>query len=735
MNKIIKNIIVLIVLTLLVGCGNSSGESSSFHITPPNIKGKDIYFVEENTREAFQIEATDNSSIKYYLSGTDAPLLYVDIITGEIFFNEPTDFETKRTYNFTIIIEDSVGNRSSKDVIIQVKDDPNEDIIVATEHNNSLSGMEDKYFITIWQTNNHGTSANNQITIPTIGDGYNYNVDWGDGTSSKNLTVDATHTYNKVGTYKIKITGDFPRICFNKPNTDRNKLLSVEQWGDNVWSTMADSFSGCSNLQINSSDTPNLSKVKSTYNMFAYTSSFNQDISSWDFSNVQNMGWMFHHAYSFNQDISSWNVSKVTNMEGMFNHAYSFNQDLSSWNVSNVTNMAYMFTHAKAFNQDLSSWNVSKVKDMQFMFEGASNLANRDFSSWNITIDIKYEGFANNTGKGNIEPNWHNNITIDIEKALKTWVQNNKTFHEKPAELKKNPIISRDKTRAIIFLPNEEHVSDYAIFLDISVLSDIKELNNLKVSGYKNNRVNFRKIKANDYVLFSTYGYLLIYDYNTGELLSRQEIEGVHPLTIDRVENNYAIVSRDMPYHDESVIYKVDFTDRRNPVVIPIANNELTLDYKIRLFVLRNPLYRTDIPVNVQGRPIYSNDKTRSVTTIEQKYGHAYVYLDVSDHENIKELLFTGKASLDNSIHFHEMKEGDYILFSTKEHLLLYNYYTGDLLSRTKIEGINYLEVNNLYNDHAIVSRNLSKEKRVIYKVDFTDRRHPITTIIRELIW
>ena len=38
-----------------------------------------------------------------------------------------------------------------------------------------------------------------------------------------------------------------------------------------------------------------------------YKSSFNQDISSWDVSNVKDMREMFSYS-SFNHDISSWNV-------------------------------------------------------------------------------------------------------------------------------------------------------------------------------------------------------------------------------------------------------------------------------------------------------------------------------------------------------------------------------------------------------------------------------------------
>ncbi|BDT03726.1 hypothetical protein SHM_13720 [Spiroplasma ixodetis] len=41
----------------------------------------------------------------------------------------------------------------------------------------------------------------------------------------------------------------------------------------------------------------------------------NQDLSSWDTSNVTNMNWMFHGAISFNQNISNWDVSNVMKYE------------------------------------------------------------------------------------------------------------------------------------------------------------------------------------------------------------------------------------------------------------------------------------------------------------------------------------------------------------------------------------------------------------------------------------
>ncbi|WP_338976302.1 BspA family leucine-rich repeat surface protein [Spiroplasma endosymbiont of Monopis laevigella] len=46
-----------------------------------------------------------------------------------------------------------------------------------------------------------------------------------------------------------------------------------------------------------------------------------------------------------------------------FYGASAFNQDLSTWNTSNVIYMSCMFYGASSFNQDLSTWNVEKVTE------------------------------------------------------------------------------------------------------------------------------------------------------------------------------------------------------------------------------------------------------------------------------------------------------------------------------------------------------------------------------------
>ena len=71
---------------------------------------------------------------------------------------------------------------------------------------------------------------------------------------------------------------------------------------------------------------------------------------------------MFAGCLLFNQDITSWDTTNVTDMSYMFASTYQFNQDIGKWNTSNVIDMSSMFLGAISFNQDLSKWNVARVQ-------------------------------------------------------------------------------------------------------------------------------------------------------------------------------------------------------------------------------------------------------------------------------------------------------------------------------------------------------------------------------------
>ncbi|MDN5213267.1 BspA family leucine-rich repeat surface protein [Fulvivirgaceae bacterium BMA12] len=246
---------------------------------------------------------------------------------------------------------------------------------------NPSCSNEIRPFITIWQT----TVDNEEITIPTNSSSghYNYTVDWGDGTIDSHQTGNATHKYSSPGEHVVEITGDFPHIHFDG-REGSDKIQAVEQWGDIRWKSMKEAFAGCSNLEINATDAPDLSAVTDMSKMFQNATSFNQDIGRWDVSKVINMHATFHGATAFNQDIDGWDVSNVEITRNMFWKATSFNQDIGSWDVSNVTSITWMFEEATSFNQDISDWNVSSSISMLGMFKDATSF-NQDISRWDMS--------------------------------------------------------------------------------------------------------------------------------------------------------------------------------------------------------------------------------------------------------------------------------------------------------------------------------------------------------------
>ena len=170
----------------------------------------------------------------------------------------------------------------------------------------------------------------------------------------------------------IKGNGDLQRVCTSNI-TDMGGKLNVDSTGLAIPSLFYESDI---NQDISSWDVSNVTDMSYMFG----GSKFNQPIGNWDVSNVTNMNAMFA-ASKFNQPIGNWDVSSVTNMYGMFAQS-SFNQPIGNWDVSNVTDMSDMFAASK-FNQPIGNWDVSSVTNMSWMFMKSE--FNQPIGNWDVS--------------------------------------------------------------------------------------------------------------------------------------------------------------------------------------------------------------------------------------------------------------------------------------------------------------------------------------------------------------
>ncbi|WP_010179249.1 BspA family leucine-rich repeat surface protein [Aquimarina agarilytica] len=256
-----------------------------------------------------------------------------------------------------------------------------------------------KYEVTM-DTDNVHIGINKDFT------GYNFDINWGDGTSDTNISDDIIHQFTAKGEYIVSITGDFPALQMG--STVNETLTAIEQWGTNEWQSGDGMFKNCFSLKtINATDLPNFTKATSLKAMFVNcvkleadiskwnvstiedmsfllnnAKKFNSPLNDWDMSNVKTIAEMFTNAETFNQILDKWDVSKVTDMSGAFSGINnSFNRPLNNWDVSNVKTMEGMFVNSKVFNQPLDKWDVSNVVDMSKMFFGTASF-NQNINNW-----------------------------------------------------------------------------------------------------------------------------------------------------------------------------------------------------------------------------------------------------------------------------------------------------------------------------------------------------------------
>ncbi len=316
------------------------------------------------------------------------------------------------------------------------------------------------------------TNYGNKIDLSCLKNNIITNIDWGDNSLSQ-VPIDYTHIYSNSTPsqkYKIIINGNIEKVnIFLGDSTVSPQpipiITSIIQFPENCKSI---SLNSLNNLILVPQTLPKT--VTDLSGCFINCIKFNQDLSTWDVSNVSNMQGMFAACLKFNQDLSMWNVSNVTNMRQMFVLCYLFNngdlpgqpgKKLNKWNVGNVQDMGLMFKGCKSFNQDISNWNVKNVDDMYQIFFGAEKFT-QNLSKWLPLLD-------NNLSIGNMSFFFYPHRCFDVnnkepdcrrycDAGYTNFVSNNKEFcrscpdgyycpknSSSPLECPKGTIPSKDK--------------------------------------------------------------------------------------------------------------------------------------------------------------------------------------------------------------------------------------------------------------------------------------------------
>ena len=231
--------------------------------------------------------------------------------------------------------------------------------------------------------------------------------------------------FNPIGVsgWDVSHVTDFS-LCFY--GTDLvggpSPLIDITNWDTSSAVNMHQMLFRCNsfNQDIGSWNVSNVTNFKDMFSITVGTGVFNQDLSSWNVSNGTNFTTMFFNQVQFNGNLTNWDFSKSTahTMSGFLKNATSFNGDVtgwitpqflvstfhncsafegngvSSWNISNTTVLQNVFLNCTIFNADISSWNVSHVTSMHGLFNGASAF-NQDIGGWDVSNVTDMYGLFN----------------------------------------------------------------------------------------------------------------------------------------------------------------------------------------------------------------------------------------------------------------------------------------------------------------------------------------------------
>ena len=214
-------------------------------------------------------------------------------------------------------------------------------------------------------------SASNTFVLKLHNGTTSMTVYWGDGNSDVITAwnqAELTHVYASSGTYQISCDGSFKGL-YQIGASDRLKIMSIDNWGANTWTSCWSSFYTCTNMVANYTDNPDFSGAGLMNYTFQSCINFNGSLEI-DATNTATMYFMFIGCSSLNKPITFLNSSSVKNMQYMFYQCTVFDQDISSLDITSLTTATNML-NLSAFsttNYDLLlvAWDAFGTSNVPF---------------------------------------------------------------------------------------------------------------------------------------------------------------------------------------------------------------------------------------------------------------------------------------------------------------------------------------------------------------------------------
>jgi hypothetical protein len=258
------------------------------------------------------------------------------------------------------------------------------------------AGIEERFVISV-KTDNSGTSADNQFTLPTTGGGYNYDIETSDGQTITGNTGNATITFPSAGEYQLKISGAFPQCHFNNGG-DKLKLLSIDNFGIYALGSTSQrgAFIGCLNLVINATDIGHFENVTDFTSAWAGCSS----LTSFPLINTSS-GIQFGQTWAYCSSLTSFpliNTSNATAFVFSGKGAWLFCSSLTSFpliDMSGVTNFKQAWNQCSSLTSFPSNaFDTTTTGNYNSAFS-TTNLTTQSID--NILISLDTSGTNNGT--------------------------------------------------------------------------------------------------------------------------------------------------------------------------------------------------------------------------------------------------------------------------------------------------------------------------------------------------